>query len=76
MSIGTVRSIFGKELDGKAACLAARMTYDNATKSQVFSFDVVASGVPSTITVTVPATASIDTAVAAAGRDFAATLEA
>lgn len=76
MSIVSARQSFSNALDGKATCTGARMNYDNATKQQVFEFDVVADGAVTTVTVAVPHTGNIDALVAAGGRDFAATLEA
>lgn len=75
MSITSARQSFVNGLNGKATCTGARMSYDNATKQQMFAFDVVANGVESTVTVAVPSTGNIDSLVAAGGRDFAATLE-
>lgn len=75
MSITSARQSFVNGLDGKATCTGARMNYDNATKEQLFAFDVVVNGVASTVIVAVPSAGNIDTLVAAGGRDFAATLE-
>ena len=76
MSITTARQTFATALGAKASCIAARMDYDNSAKAQVFKFDVVpASGSTVTVEVTVPAHDSIDTTIAAAGRDYASTLE-